>query len=80
MTYNLSRQRGTDLRTRVQLLNNIVNDLLNLFIPSKTYRVILRRSALALIREAAPMSETEARAFLHFYLFSGFMITILQFP
>jgi ATP-binding cassette subfamily F protein 3 len=29
------------------------------------------RSALALIREAAPMSETEARAFLHFYLFSG---------
>jgi ATP-binding cassette subfamily F protein 3 len=31
----------------------------------------LDRSALALIREAAPMSETEARAFLHFYLFSG---------
>jgi ATPase subunit of ABC transporter with duplicated ATPase domains len=29
------------------------------------------RSALALVREAAPMSETEARAFLHFYLFSG---------
>jgi ATP-binding cassette subfamily F protein 3 len=29
------------------------------------------RSALALIREAAPMSETEARAFLHYYLFSG---------
>jgi ATP-binding cassette subfamily F protein 3 len=29
------------------------------------------RNALALIREAAPMSETEARAFLHFYLFSG---------
>ena len=28
-------------------------------------------SALALVREAAPMSETEARAFLHFYLFSG---------
>jgi ATP-binding cassette subfamily F protein 3 len=29
------------------------------------------RSALELVREAAPMSETEARAFLHFYLFSG---------
>ncbi|HEY42641.1 MAG TPA: ABC-F family ATP-binding cassette domain-containing protein [Anaerolineae bacterium] len=29
------------------------------------------RNALALIREAAPMSETEARAFLHAYLFSG---------
>jgi ATP-binding cassette subfamily F protein 3 len=28
-------------------------------------------NALALIREAAPMSETEARAFLHHYLFSG---------
>jgi len=29
------------------------------------------RSSLALIREAAPMSETEARAFLHYYLLSG---------
>jgi ATP-binding cassette subfamily F protein 3 len=29
------------------------------------------RSALELVREAAPMSETEARAFLHHYLFSG---------
>jgi ATP-binding cassette subfamily F protein 3 len=29
------------------------------------------RSALALIRDTAPMSETEARAFLHQYLFSG---------
>ncbi|MFX0145922.1 MAG: ribosomal protection-like ABC-F family protein, partial [Candidatus Hodarchaeota archaeon] len=28
-------------------------------------------SALALIRETAPMSETEARAFLHYYLLSG---------